>query len=367
MKLSHSLLLFVISLSFAAAASGNDLNYLAGTADAVVVGSINTRLEDSNRVSFSISVERVIKGDANMKVAHVLHPWKRLGIELSSRGSNKPIDAPVYGMWFLQRAGPSEWDVIPANGRDGMLFNLYLPAAQVLPQRYTTKLATSVIDSIVVEFAAGAEAERNRLRTAVELLKTIQTPAIGTVTDAYVTSSTPGFQIAGITLALAHNNPDSLSALVRVWPGIRQDLAREYIVTSLRDSFRDVSPAAVTQLAAIIDDGSLPELRSAGIRAIAAIHTKESLPMLARLLQGDNAEERMRAVFGISAFANGCPVQTPDNVVTLEYLQFKNPAPYRTPETISHFAFRRGPAEQESELSAFWLKWWNMNQSELTK
>ena len=270
-RLSHSLQLFITALSFAAAASGNDLNYLAGTADAVVVGSINTRLEDANRVSFSISVERVIKGEANMKVAHVLHPWKRLGIELSSRGSNKPIDAPVYGMWFLQRAGPSEWDVIPANGRDGMLFNLYLPAAQVLPQRYTTKLATSVIDSIVVEFAAGAEAERNRLRTAVELLKTIQTPAIGTVTDAYVTSSTPGFQIAGITLALAHNNPDSLSALVRVWPGIRQDLAREYTVTSLRDSFRDVSPAAVTQLAAIIDDGSLPELRSAGIRAIATI------------------------------------------------------------------------------------------------
>ena len=302
-----------------------------------------------------------------MTVAQVLHPWKRLGIELSSRGLNEPIDAPVNGMWFLQRTGPSEWDVIPANGRHGMLFSLYLPAAQVVPQRYTMKLATSILDSIVVEFAAGAEADGSRLLTAVELLKTIMTPAIGTVIDAYMRSSTPGFQIAGITLALAHNNPDSLSALVRVWPGIRGDLANECIVTSLRDSFRDVSPAVVTRLAAIIDDGSLSELRSAGIRAIAAIHTTESLPMLAKLLQGDNAEERMRAVFGISAFANGCPAQTPDNVVTLEYLQFMNPAPYRNPDTISHFAFRRGPAEQESELSAFWLKWWNINQSELTK
>lgn len=78
------------------------------------------------------------------------------------------------------------------------------------------KLATSILDSIVVEFAAGAEADGSRLLTAVELLKTIMTPAIGTVIDAYMRSSTPGFQIAGITLALAHNNPDSLSALVRV-------------------------------------------------------------------------------------------------------------------------------------------------------
>jgi hypothetical protein len=177
----------------------------------------------------------------------------------------------------------------------------------------------------------------------------------------------PGFQSAGVALALTQNQPNAIADLTRLWPAMSQDPARAYAISSLRDSFRDLSPGAVTQLAALAANPGFAELRPAAVRALAAIHTREALPALTALLQSGDPDERMSGVSGISSFANGCPAQTPDNVASLEYLQFKNPSPYRTPETIAHFAFRRGPADQEAELVSFWSGWWAAHRSELTR
>lgn len=359
-----SLRLSIFALCLVVSVSGADLTDLTKTADAIVVGAINSRFEDADRVSFDLSVERVLKGDPAIKLFHISHPWTRRGVVFSDKPT-EPINAAIHGLWLLHRTASGDWDILPANGPDGMIFNLFLPAAQILPQRYAPNNAANVLDRLVIEFAAGAEAEGNRVRTVVELLKTTQTPAISTVTAAYLTSPIPAFQSAGIAIALAQNQPNSIATLMRLWPTISQDPARGQIVTSLRDSYRDLSPAAVKQLGAMTNDARFSELRPAAIRALAAIHTKEALPVLAGLLQSNDPEERMTGVFGLSSFANGCPAQTPDNVVSMEYLQFKSPSRYRKPDTIAHFAFRRGPAEQETELTSFWLNWWNEHQSEL--
>jgi hypothetical protein len=138
------------------------------------------------------------------------------------------------------------------------------------------------------------------------------------------------------------------------------------VITALRDVFRDPTPSSVQALAEFAEglDAS-SELRPAAVRAQAAIHTKEALPFIAGLLQSSDPEERVRGVFGLSSFANGCPMQTPGNVVSMDYLQFKNPSPYRTQHTIAHFGFRRGPADQESESVAFWSNWWSKNKATL--
>ena len=92
--------------------------------------------------------------------------------------------------------------------------------------------------------------------------------------------------------------------------------------------------------------------------ALAAIHTRETLPFLATLLTSSDSEERMKGVFGLSSFANGCPSQTPANVASMGYLQFSNPSPYRTPATIANFGFLSAPTVQEGQLVSFWLSWW---------
>jgi hypothetical protein len=84
----------------------------------------------------------------------------------------------------------------------------------------------------------------------------------------------------------------------------------------------------------------------------------ESLPFLASLLSSPAASEQERGIYGLSAFANGCPAQTHDTVVNMSYLQCGT-SPYRTADTFAHFAFRPGTAAQQAALVAYWQNWWN--------
>jgi hypothetical protein len=64
-------------------------------------------------------------------------------------------------------------------------------------------------------------------------------------------------------------------------------------------------------------------------------------------------------VYGLAAFANGCPMQTRDNVVIMAYLQCKQSGPYATAETMANFGFRPGTPEQQAPLVTYWQNWWN--------
>ena len=350
---------------FSVSASGADLAALGDSSDAIIVGTASALVQTADLVTFDLSVEGVIKGDVTMTVLHIYHPWSRRGVVITGGRSEQPAAMGIRGMWFLKRSPSGGLDVVPANGSDGAVMNLYLPVAQSLSTRYTVPANATPLDRAVVEFAAGAEAEGTGVRQAVELLKSVKTSSVATVAAVYLTSPNPSFQAAGLALSVAQNKPNALADLARLWPIVRSDPAVVHIVNALRDSFRDGAPNSVRQLASIANE--FAELRPAALNALAWIHTREALPALAALLQSDDPEEQMRGVIGLSAFANGCPIQTPDNVVTMDYLQFKNVSLYKTPETVAHFAFRRGPEEQERELVAFWRSWWNANQIALTK
>ncbi len=180
-------------------------------------------------------------------------------------------------------------------------------------------------------------------------------------------SPTVAFQSAGLAGSLSRENAEAMVNFARVWPSLSGDPSRARVLFALRNSFRSVDPDTVRQLAALAGcPESTPELRAAGIKALAAIHTRESLPMLASLLRSFDPREQMQGVYGLSSFANGCPSQTPNNVTTMDYLQFKYPSSYRNPETIAHFGFRRGPESQEDEMVSFWLSWWKQNKAALT-
>jgi hypothetical protein len=105
-------------------------------------------------------------------------------------------------------------------------------------------------------------------------------------------------------------------------------------------------------------------MRRAAVRALAAMHTKEALPFLATLLDSADPFEQGQGVFGLGAFANGCPPQTPGNVISMDYIKFKNPSAFKTDDTIAHFAFGGNPAADEPEhvaRVAFWKAWWGTN------
>jgi hypothetical protein len=187
--------------------------------------------------------------------------------------------------------------------------------------------------------------------------------AIRTVLANSLASGDPGLEAVGLAGTLERGIPGAAQQLTQLWPSVNADPHARGVVSALRDSWRDPTPAAVEQVASFAGNlvpGS--EIRAAAVRALAAIHTKESLRFLASLLPSSDASEQERAVYGLSAFANGCPIQTNDNVVSMAYLQCNQPSSYKTPETSSHFGFRSGPSDEESALVEYWRGWWNDHQ-----
>ena len=336
------------------------LQTLATKSDLIVVGTVDTRIESRDAVTFDINIARVLKGDKSLQVISVHHAWRNANIG----HSDQIVDLTIDGIWFLYRAQGGSWDVYPVNGRDGLMIGLFFPASLPPPATYKYSADTPLTDAIASELAAGAQLHGLPPDpSSLELIK-LNSPTITAILNNLAISNNPGVRALAIAGLLSHSPKNAIRELVQQWPSIRKDPSREYVISALRNTFRDTDPSSIATLIAFADtEAASGELRNAIIRALAAIHTRESLPFLAGLLSSPSASDRMSAIIGLSSFANGCPPQTPDNVASMEYMQFKNPSPYRTPETVAAFAFGPVDSERENELVQFWTAWWMDHQA----
>jgi hypothetical protein len=343
---------FMLSAVCAYSANMSDL---ISTADAIVVGSVTTRTESSESVSFSVNVVRVLKGVALSATLEVKHSWNRKVLGFQSGPTN--IDRAFHGMWFLRQTNTANWDVLPVGGLDGLMPSLFLPAALVLPPSHQQSLKVPLTDKIVLELAAGLKAGGRSPEGLLSWTRQVRSPSMQAALTDFVASPIAEFRSAGLAGQLDTEQPDAITRIEEVWPSIRNDASRSHVIRAIRDSYRDTAPNSVRQLARLAAENA--DLRMAAITALAAVHTREALPFLAELLTSADPAERMKGVFGISAFANGCPPQTPDNLANMAYLQIPASSPYQTEETRKNFAFRRGGSEPEEEpFISFWITWW---------
>jgi hypothetical protein len=344
----------------------SSLRDIANKADMIIVGTVNSRTESPNAVSFDIVVERVIKGQAPSSIVHVVHQWRRPGGILIFDAPSGELQGSFYGIWCLQHTDSANWDILPVNGFDGFMPGLFWSAVRSLPPAYRSISNTTPLDTLVVQVAAGLESDGLHPEEQLGATGTTSTSALQGVFLHYATSPVPSFRAVGIAGMLQGGQAGAVSQLAQVWRSIGTDLYGSLVLSALRDRFRDATPSSVIPLSQLADvsSASAPELREAAVWALSAIHSKESLPFLASLLRSADPSEQARGVFGLAAFANGCPIQTRDNVQSMEYLQFKNPSPYRTSGTVENFAFGNGvPTPQ---LVAFWINWWTTNRASLT-
>jgi hypothetical protein len=227
----------------------------------------------------------------------------------------------------------------------------FLPFEAVSERRYTAFLDRAVLVLSTSKFICAV---------LLDAFRSMNSPAAQAVVATCVASASPGFQAIGVAGGLERGTPETVHRLAQLWPAINADSDAPDVVCALGDSWRDTAPAGVQQLAALATaTTSGSEFRAAAVRALASIHTQEALPFLATLLNSSDPDEQERAVYGLSAFANGCPIQTNDNAVNMAYLQCDQPTPYRTADTIANFGFRPGPPDQEAALVSFWQAWWN--------
>jgi hypothetical protein len=267
-------------------------------------------------------------------------------------------------MWLLKVSSPGGWDVIPVSGPDGLMTSLFWPSATSLLSAYQYTAVTPVADMAVLELANAAEATNGRPEMLLFAAEGLDSPVVEGVLQRFLGSTDTAFRAIGLAGLLERGDQNSVRELQLLWPSMTNEPMRIHVISAVRDAFRSPDVDGIQRLMDVAN--AFADLRGSAVAALAAVHTGTSLPFLAGLLMSADPAERMKGVFGLSSFANGCPAQTPGNIKTLQFLQFASGAPYRTADTISHFAFRRGPANLEAAVVSFWLDWWN-NHHELWK
>jgi len=323
----------------------------------IAVGTMTSRDETATSVSFSLSVQRVLQGPATPGTVNVSHNWVRKGIVFPAA---QTITGTIVGIWCL-KPGPSvSWDVEAINGPDGMFVSMFWPAAATLPAAYANQIPNVPLpDTLLFELAAGVEAAGMSPATAIGAAEGAQPSSLQFIANTFLSSSNPDFQIAGVA-GLIPVQPSAIGSVSGMWPSISGNPHRFDLVVAIRESFRDPSPASISQLVQLASLSS--EMREAAIHAISSIHTQASLPFLASLLTSSDPKEQARGVFGLSSFANACPAQTPANVASMAYLQCAKNGPYTTAETIANSAL---PGTPGGQVVSFWINWWKQNQAAL--
>lgn len=354
----RGLLLMSVLCGIGAHAAG--LQYLNAHSDAVVAGTVASRIEGPTQVSFTIAVNRLVAGNLppGTSSLNVVHPWA------GWVRTNRTFTDPISGMWFVHQTSPGVWDVLPARPSAGIraVASLFFPVAAARPASgpYAYSPDAAPLDALAYEVAAGIESATADAEITRDAYEGVNTAAVQSVLAQYVTTGNPPLVAVGLAGMLDRQMPDAIAKLVNLWPSISSDTHSSDVITSLRDSWRDPTATGVAQLSLFLSlRPQTDSLRAAGVRALAAIHNTNTLPFLAGLLSSSDPDERIQAVYGLSSFANGCPMQTPLNVVSHDYLICDGPSSYRTAATVANFGFRPGPADQEQAFVSFWQTWWN--------
>ncbi len=348
---ASTLLAFVAAVS----AQGFSLDVLASHADAIVIASVMQTVVGSDQVSYTLNIARTLKGNLQPSTITVIHSLTSLRFANLAPG-------PV-GIWFLTQTTSGTWDVQVSNPSGGQLANaFFLPASIAKPTGpFAYGPTTPMVDALVYEVAAGIQNTPSDPVIMTGAVDRMDTPAVRAVLSAYLASTDPGIKSVGVALGLERGLPGVTQQLSQSWGVITSDRHATWVIQALRDSWRDPTPAGVTEMvsfARTAPPGS--QIRAAAIRAIAAVHTRETLPFLASLLSSRDSSEQERAVYGVSAFANGCPIQTQANAMSMTYLtQCNHSSTYSTPETWAHFAFGPGMADQLPTFAQFWQGWWS--------
>ena len=93
------------------------------------------------------------------------------------------------------------------------------------------------------------------------------------------------------------------------------------------------------------------------------------MPAFASLLEVNDERVRINALSGFCLFVRNAPMITPQAVVSMAWMQSRNPAPLLNPETQSH-CFLGGTPGNTGDLEpyiVFWRAWWHEHQSEIAR
>jgi hypothetical protein len=321
---------------------------LIPASDAIVVGTESAPVQVGNTVTFYLDIERVLHGD--VETGRVLYvTW------FPKYGASLPPGSPSYrGIWFLRKTDAGSWECIPAGDTGNAQFfpNLSLPVSQgTLPAQLAYDAGTTALaDQIVLETAAGTP--RNDWTVVLNVAGGMDSPG-ALRAFRYLASQAANQRVLGLAGLIRAGDTGGLLSAEDISGQLTNNTP--FIASSVED-FRSTDPTGIAALGrmATSTEASLPtKMKTASARALATIHSADTAPWLALLLDSPDLEMQLWGARGMSYFVNGVEIPTPAKPSF--DLNVRHPSAYRNRDTDLHTGYGRG---QESSFIEYWRAWW---------
>ena len=343
---------------FAPGSAPQSIVNLTKDSEAIIIGAITQVAYANDTLTVTTRVERSIKGDLRQGSTHSVL-WRN-----ASR-SRPHLVGPrsTRGLFFLKRDSGGLWTLLPAfTGYINDVRQLYygFPVTSTAPASSNT---LPTLDRVMAELLAAVEAggldPEGGIVDLPRIYRAAPSPAIRAMLVRFADHPSSELRMISLRALLAEGNVAALARVEREQVQLTSDFNGRTLVDDLAQQFANPDRAAIQILGrmATSETGTSP-FREAAAKALARMHTKDSLPFLALLLDNASLPLKTFAVGGFAMFANNVPIGS------------HHPAPgdwpYRTDETIAHSAMSETAiSTREAYYVGFWKSWWLQNRDQL--
>lgn len=332
--------------------------------DAVVVAEVISGRQTGKAANCVLLINRTLKGSLlpNDRVNVSWNSW--LGFDQDLTGK--------YGMWHLNQLPSGAWVLrqvdrgvpyVPMPKGTSPLGIMVPAGIPALPQPAT------VGDRMAAELAAalqGYSKPSDVRELASRFLALDKTPFVSGLYRVLRASPDPELRLTGLTGMLRLNDLTALTDLANSVDQIPKVQVRHWVLSAIM-ARHEVSPAVIQTLGRIASSPDL-DTQFAAADALGEIHTRDTLPILAQLLDSPRQMTREAAMRGLGWFVDNLPISTEYNVWNGRANIPQGPAPYRTADTDRYSLSHRPPGNaNDAEYVQFWKSWWAKMKTELTK
>lgn len=354
-KAIASALLVFASLMVSQAAT--PVTALGQTFSVVVIGALASveKVPAAGRFMLALNVAQVLKGQIGAStVMATLVPGDAYVLPPSLPDSL----AGQTGIWFLSQS-PAGYEVIPSQAGQFLPEDLFLPL--------TSSLAAATfpgsIEQQLLQYVVGwyqslpnpTVRDDMKCLAALEPGPTSPQDALAAA-DLLIGSPAVNSEVVGLTAAIGMGSDDAVAALSSLLGAVGSS-PRLYLVTgALAIGYQPHGAASIPVLKQIIDQhSSAPGVDAAAGAALSKIVVKQTLPVMAELLNSSDPAAQLRAAsfFGLfSLFADRSGLVSGGGPS----------GPFATSQTRLYTP-REDSGITAQEYSAFWQQWWAQNHS----
>lgn len=338
---------------------------LSPASGAIVVGTALNLAPSGSVVWFHLTVERVFLGDSTpgdvipvtWDVTSSFYPNSPSPDAAYLLSLSTPPTSVFRGVWFLRKSAEG-WQCNTAINNMATAFNnaFYPVRKGALPAELRYPDSAALADKLFLEIAAAEDLLPSDISG---MANGIQSPAALQALRYLAQHGNSEQKLEGITSLLSRGDAAALPLLEALGPALPSTPGAGHVAAALGSSYRQTDAASIGCLGRLATSPATAQrLARAAALALYSVHTAESLPYLARLLDSKDPQLQQYGVQGLGLFANGIGVVTAGSVSGMGALNSGKRTAYTTAETARYLGF---DAMRRDEYVTFWRGWWTQH------